>query len=228
MQDAIKDKIRKLLALAASTESESESDLAMTKAQQLMDLHRIAQKDIDKEKQPYIKCLDPIVAAKRLPTWKAMLFNVLSRYNNCFAVMYKINGENQGILFGRESDIDHVRYLFAYCITQLNTASILGCLGESRTFRTSWFEGAVSGIRNKLEAGRQMAIRETGEFGLVKIQDEYRKVEAFANSLERFQAAKAKSRFHDQNAYDSGFGVGKSVDLGSNKRNPKTRGALSG
>lgn len=228
MQESIKDKIRKLLALAASTNSESESELAMTRAQRLMDLHRITQSEVDIAKEPYIKCLDPIITGKRIPNWKSILFNILARYNNCFAVMYKSIDGSQGLLFGRESDIDHVRFLFAYCVTQLNTASILGCIGETRTFRTSWFEGAVAGIKNKLDEGRKMAVQETGQFGLVKIQDEFRKVEEFARSREMFSSSKSKARSHERDAYNSGFGVGKSVDLGSNKLNPKTRGALSG
>jgi hypothetical protein len=230
MTESIKEKIRKLLTLASSTNNPGEADVAFTKAQLLMDLHRIERCDIEEEKEPYIKEEDPIVEGKRIPRWKIDLGIVIATYNNCYAVLYKGFFGTRLILFGRKEDIEHVRWVFGYCVVQLNTYASVGCIGHDRSFKSSWLVGAVAGIRAKLAEGRRMAASQSGDVntGLVKLNDEFNKVKAFANSLDLITSSRAKTSSIDSNAYNSGFKTGKNVDIGQHKLKPNIRGTLGG
>lgn len=235
MTENIKEKIRKLLTLASSTNNPGEADVAFTKAQILMDTYRIEMSDIEEKKQePYIKDMDnPILFGKRIARWKMSLAVVLATYNNCYPVTYQGYFGHKLILFGRQDDIEHVRWIFGYCIIQLNTYSSVGCLGHDRSFKNSWLNGAVAGIRSKLQEGRRLAAEQTAgqtggaSMGLVKLNDEFEKVKQFAHSLDSISEAKAQRTSYDSEAYNSGFKTGKNVNV-SGRPNANVRGTLGG
>lgn len=224
--DPVKDKIRKLLALAAGgTEHEAES--AMKFAQRLMDLHRITELELS-ESTPGIdekisEDPNPLFSSGRLPKWKIQLAAVLAEFNNCRVLITpcdrKHNRPNTEVnLYGRPSDTQHVHYLLAFIVVELTRISKISCMGEGHKYFDSWFHGAVAGLRVKLDEGRKEVLAlVTSKMTLVKFDTLGKNVDQFIEDNIKVKKTKAKLVNHDLKAWKSGFESGKKVDVGKPK-----------
>ena len=224
--EAIKDKIKKLLQLASSN-NENEAALAMAMAQELMDKHNIAMAELSASEKVMLEDIiedkEPLFAAGRIPGWKSILANILARNNNCRLLTFRTgyrgkDRETKLIIYGRPSDIDHVRYLLAYAITQLTRLSHIPCMGEGHRYKDSWYHGAVSGINEKLSESKQKVMTTASSFAVNKYNDWGREVESFMHSLHKIKTGKSSNSKIDSEAYNKGKAAGRNVDLGGSKR----------
>lgn len=226
----IKDKIKKLLALAASA-NEAEAELAMQHAQTLMDKHRISMIELEDVAEKIIQDQIPLIEAGRIPGWKSQLCMTLCRFNNCKIVKYTNQGCGERLtrlmIFGKSSDIDHVRYLLAYIVTQLLRYANFACIGEGHKYKDSWLIGAVQGVSTKMHEGRKEALTNLPQYALVKFNKEMQDVEDFVLSTlgKLRKGTKSQSKLN-YDAYGKGHIVGKSLDTGTNKSLPKPHSTI--
>lgn len=224
--EPIKDKIRKLLALAAGG-TENEAALALQHAQRLMDLHRIAEIEINVttpgNKEEIVQDPNPLFKSGRIPNWKIDLASTLAYYNNCKTIKFTCDRKRgikdaQIILFGKPSNCDTVHYLLAFIIVQLTHISKIACMGEGHRYYDSWYRGAVAGISSKLSISRKEVLAEvTDKMTLVKFENDLIDVNAFIDSCFKTKTAKRTKQNIDLNAYHSGYKSGKNADFGDSK-----------
>jgi len=219
MSEALKEKIRSLLALAASS-NEHEAALALAHAQRLMDINRITELDLIGKKEEIIEDQTPLFTGGRIPGWKFRLACLIAEFNNCTTLKFK-GGRKPGnrqtdiIVFGRPSDIEHTHYILAFVVLQLNRIASIACLGEGHRYYDSWYNGAISGIQVELTKARNDAVFNNPNLTkttLVKFNALLEQVEKFMEDKYRVTYSKAKSIDVDMNAYNSGYKAGKNVD----------------
>ena len=220
--ETIKDKIRKLLQLATS-DNVNEAALAMSMAQNLIDKHNLEMAELsetqDVKFEEIIEATEPLFSAGRIPGWKSILANILAVHNNCRIVIVKGMGtrserETQLKIYGRESDIDHVRFLFAYALDQLTRLSFIPCIGEGHRFKDSWYHGAVTGIKDKLDESKNNLLSISTKFAVNKYHQLGSEVNDFIKDrYGKLKSCKSNSRI-DSKAYSDGRKVGRDINLG--------------
>lgn len=114
----LKDKIRKLLALAKSPE-EHEAKAALLKARQLMAEHKLTEEELrDAEKQQVKDIRTDITCSKRKNPWIINLSAVIGENYCCKG--YRVHGkgqQTQGIGFiGLEDDVELCVEIFKYAV----------------------------------------------------------------------------------------------------------------
>jgi hypothetical protein len=225
MSDLIKDKIRKLLALAAS-DSVEEAELAMVKAQELMDRYNLNMAEMSQSEavniEPVIEDKDPFYEAGRIRKWKTRLAHILATHNNCVILTFK-SGDRRTPkssikIFGRQADIDNTRFLFAYALTQLTKLSVLPCIGSGIAYKDSWYTGAVAGIHEKLKEMKAKVKAEFSTFAIVKYDSWLKETNDFIRSKYRVTTAPQTHKSLNSEAYNSGHKAGREIDLGSKSR----------
>jgi len=211
----IRERIKKLLALAAGG-NENEAALALSAAQRLMDEYRISSIELETSKieniiQDNIPFLEGMTRQ-----WKLILINQLAKYNNCKVIAFK-NGRTSNVIgFGKQSDLDYLRFIFSQTIVILTRISKIACMFEKRTYYDAWFLGAVSGISDRLREERKVLIKDTvNKFALVKFTNQLQEVEDFVNNLySGLKSIKSKGT-KDTDAFNAGYKKGKELDLNS-------------
>lgn len=225
MSDLIKDKIRKLLALAAS-DSVEEAELAMMKAQELMDRYNLNMAEMSQSEsvdvEPIIEDKDPFYEAGRMRKWKSRLANIFAIHNNCTLLLFKSGNKYQPgttiRIFGRQADIDNTRFLFAYALAQLTKLSILPCIGSGIAYKDSWFTGAVEGINEKLKEMKQKVKAEYSTFAVNKYNNLLKETNDFMHNKYRVGKPVSTHKNLNSEAYNSGRKTGREVDLGGKGR----------
>ena len=225
-EDALKEKIKKLLALASSA-NENESAAAMGMAQELLIRHKLTMADLPDSEVPHEEIIrddEPLFAAGRIHQWKSQLANIFATFNNCRLVKYTgaaIGNNSRGtklVIFGKPSDIDMVRYLLAYSITTLTNFARIPCMDEGHSYKQSWFLGAVNGIHEKLREGQKKAQEGASSFALVKVETELKDVDKFIRELVgKLRKGTGGNTKINHNAYSQGNRVGRNFDFGDSK-----------
>ena len=226
-EDSLKEKIKKLLALASSA-NENEAAAAMGMAQELLIRHKLTMADLPDNEVPHeevIKDEDPLFAAGRIHQWKSQLANLFATYNNCRLVKYtgaRMADGKRGtklVIFGRPSDIDIVRYLLAYSITTLTNFARIPCMDEGHSYKQSWFLGAVTGIQEKLRESKIRAQEGASQFALVKVENQLKEVDSFIRgNVGKLRKGTGGNTKINYDAYQQGHKVGRNFDLGDAKR----------
>jgi len=235
----ILEKIKKLLRLAQS-DNEHESALAAAKAQELMDRHQIEQAmlEADAQEEPdedIVDFRDPDDALDsfggKKPTWKGILSGVLARHNACGTYYY---GSRLNIV-GRPTDVATVRYLYAYCVREIERFVVEKGPGHGRTWYNNYRRGCVDAIGRTLDRQREVMRQdlqkeacapggESGRMALVKVNDalakfDERRHETRAWIKENLKLGTARSSHsrHDSGAYKAGLADGAKINMGSGK-----------
>lgn len=157
-KETIISKVKKLLAKSRRTTFPKESAAFLGKAQSMMLQHKIdeAELDISDDESPEkdeLQLNEEDLNKKQLATWKAMLSQTLSKHNGCY--VYQEGGRI--VITGKKSDVDAVRYLYQYCIRQIDKLTKLDCSGTGKTYSNNFRIGCVYAIRNSIE--REMEIK---------------------------------------------------------------------
>ena len=152
---AYRDKIRKLLALAGSS-NEHEAKAAMLKARKLMAEHKITEADLESlESKRVIRIMTPITCSKRREPWIIMLSAVIAESYCCKTYQSRILGKQtyQVGFIGFEDDVDVCTSVFNYaldCIHYRNkqTMTASGITNHSDKVRVcnSYGYGFASGL----------------------------------------------------------------------------------
>jgi hypothetical protein len=156
---SILDKVRKLRALAQS-DNVNEAAAAAAAAERLIQEHNLSEAEITIQDAPPEACsADPTVIATwgRSPAWEGTLLAVLRRLYHCSALYvsgYQDDGKTvqRYTVFGRPSDIETLRYQFAWYSAEINRITAKASRGKGRTFANSFRLGTVDAICKALLA----------------------------------------------------------------------------
>ena len=143
----------KLLRLAQSA-NEHEAALAMSRAQELIDRHKLTNLSLDMDTEnPEEDILnfpqDPLES--NYASWKGRLAMGLSRNNQC--KVYTSSGKI--IIIGRPSDATAVRYLYAWMIREIARIAEKTCAGCGRVFWNNFRTGMVETVVRRLDEQRK-------------------------------------------------------------------------
>lgn len=127
VNEAIIDKIAKLLALAGNNPNEHEAALAASKAQAMMQEYDLAMGDVESFKVD--KRTGGVVEADRVTLrkkgkpggWKVALFNAVGKTSDCWVYANDASRwyDGQGRFIGRKIDVEMAGYVFEFLVREL-------------------------------------------------------------------------------------------------------------
>lgn len=238
--DKIKDRIRKLLALAANNPSAEEAAAAYAQASRFalkyqLDLEELGS-PLEADDAPELPTLSDVVRrvvheAKRMSTWRGIVLNALAKANLCRAY----NSCGSLTVFGVEKNVATVAYLFDAVCSQIDEKAKEALRRydgpRGRTFGNSFRMGAATAVAQRIQIDPARAVDEAAEEAkaiggnaLVRVQRAREYVEANTAVLQKYasvvlnlgRAKKTRYR-HDHDAYVAGRAAGQTVTLGGSR-----------
>ena len=231
MSSNILDKIRQLRALSKSSDI-NEATAAAAAADRMISKYRISEAeiaianrtaDLPAEEDSFV-----VYETARTIKWKQGLAMMLSNHYGCAIWNDCVFGGSDGgrrvtrlRLVGLQSDMEIVRYMFAWLTLEIERLSKSHCLGRGHVYAQSYCEGAVNGIRiqlNKVKQEEKEAASKSAQTttALACLDGRLNKAEMALHSLHtNLKTVKTYShRQFDSTAYKVGEEIGKSIHLG--------------
>lgn len=220
------DKIRQLRELSKSSNI-FEATAAAKAADKLLQKHRLTEEDLIargvSQKEYPEDDSHVLYETARIITWKSILASVLARHYGCAlwdGVSYETGHKvSRYKLVGRKSDMEMVRYLFAWLVFEIERLCKLSCKGKGHIVSQSFCEGAVSGIKQQLDKSKEEIKQEANQSGqslaLVRIDERLSESRTALYSLHKnLKVDKSVSyRRLNQDAYNNGISAGKNIHL---------------
>lgn len=224
------EKAAKLLRLATSN-NPHEAALAATRAQEIMDRFKLSADAVNgvggeiATDEPIANFgFDPLERASKVDRWKSSLAVCIARQNQC-----KVFLQGGICLIGRASDVQTVRYLFAWMVREIERLAARDCKGTSRTYWNNYRLGAVETVSRRLresavqtvetvklearEAGGESALMVVERSAALMVQ-RAEQVEQWAKTNMRLRAgSSSRSNFHS-GARNAGRKAGNEVRIG--------------
>ena len=225
------DKVRKLLQLSQS-DNANEAATAAAMANKLLDQYRLSMADVDDDIEKIIDDPQYIYSSKRMIGWKVALAKCLATHYGCYVwneYFTTMTGRKQSNLrlAGRQSDIDIVKYMYAWLTTECERLSKKEAYGNGKVYVNSYCRGFVAGVGEQLKESRKEVAQQVTSTAIVKIDSRAQEAESWLKSHRDIQ--KAKGSYHvqlDPSAYKAGQTRGKNIHLG--KKLSATSGKLLG
>lgn len=228
-QEAL-DKVRKLLAKANdSAVDEAESAAFAAKAQQIMDRYRIESFMLEKSKEEVEETeeikdwADPLDPSRRMPSWRVALSQGIAHANGCQVYYSGCGGLN---IIGCASDVEMVRYMYAFCVGQVDRMA-KAFKGNGRRWITSWRYGVASTVCKRMkesihEIGLQLASEGTAlvvvENAIIAMDDKLRASKRFGRVSLGLRSKSSAGYNPNYDAYARGKHDGRRVDIGNTRR----------
>lgn len=162
---------------------------------------------------------DPMVKAvpihgdyrARRSTWKGVLACDIGKHNGVYTVWYG------GILTltGAESDILITKYLFDFCVREVEAITKKECKGLGKTYANNFKLGCIYTIGKKLRQDREVTQRESGSTSsnaMVLASNRLAKAKDMYDAKETKSTAPVKSNF-DASANAHGQRAAKSIQI---------------
>lgn len=156
--EKILEKVRNLLRLAGDKGNENEAAAAAAAAQKLIERHRLDMAMLDEgaddrpSAEEVRECEDPLDRGKAIIAWKGKLAGGLCAANGCR------NFWRSGclIIVGAPSDVQTVRYLYAYFVREINRLA-KQYAGNGKSWTHAWRVGCASIIAERLRKAAEEA-----------------------------------------------------------------------
>lgn len=231
-------RVRKLLALAEGNANENESASALAAAQRLMTQHSIESAMLEEPDTDDVAPDEPIVnfrawddaldnSTRKSVTWKVRLSVHLADHNAC--KVYMCGPATH--LVGRPSDVATVRYLYRYCVREVERLTREQGRGHGRTWYNNYRLGVVDGIGEKLREMKKDLLGEmrekanrSGGAALVRVNTAIEKHEQRRASVRRWVdtnmnlgRGRASYARHDGSARAQGKRDAANINLGGGK-----------
>jgi hypothetical protein len=206
MNEKIKSKIKKLLALSESP-NQAEAELALEKAGELMIQHNINLSDIDKKESEVVKkTLNyPNARAK----WKWMLFGYIARFYGCESLVSR--DKKTYIIVGRNVNIEIVLSMFDYIVDSFNSA------WKRRPYhmhKNSFYIGMTKGIFRKIgNIKRERSGSNCENYAIVAVSTEKENSEYLKKELGNPGEVKTKKSTVCGDSMDAGHAAAKNISL---------------
>lgn len=231
MNPKLLDRIAKLLRLARNNPNINESVAAAAAAQRLMDENNLSEAMLELD-GTQTAVLEDIVdfGARGAPLdpgffrrWHATIANALKNLHGC--IIYKSHGHLQ--IAGRPSDVEAVRYLYAYLVSEINNLVKIHGKGMGMTWRNNYCLGAAAEVARRLREEHakwknEVRTQATNATALVRIDSALAKIEqknaeaaAFGRNVLRLRAGSSSRINYDHMARELGRTHGASIRLGS-------------
>ena len=183
----IKERIRKLHALAERNSSTHEAAAAAAKAQALcfeynLELEAVIASGAG-QKAPYVKADYVMKATRNDAGWKRTLFGGICKANFCKTVYYP--GTVKMGVVGQKHNFDVVCYLFEYLVQEIERLAVKSCIDEGiidkrAKYMRDFCQGAMSSVYHRLqETLKQSAMANTESRALVVVKDKELDAAAF-------------------------------------------------
>lgn len=250
-REAIVDRVRKLLALAARPGTPEEAALAAERAAEIALKYNVQQSELEASQQEaYIsnRTVHGEYVANCKMSLERDLMNAVAHNTFCRVVFFKEdNNHCWADVIGQEGNIEIVRYLYTYLIRTIDSMhrSLYRRLlqeqairhsngdydeeplpGESKHCR-SFRMGAIDVVRARLAAQRREAETApiTGEATMALVVHKDAEVEeALARLYPNLRSLKKGRGIGDQSAYFQGMEAGHSIALNKAVKDGKTNG----
>ena len=212
------DRVRKLLALAASPEAH-EAALAAARAQELIRRHRLeallaAEAEAAAAPAPAFTLGDnrPLDEARRLRPWRSALGAALAEVNGCRAWIDGRGGGQRLCVMGLEADRDAVFVMWEGLVRRVEWLSATAGPGRPRDWHEAFRVGAVDAIAARLRAVDPGLCAEPALVPAMAARDRH------AAALDRFADAalgpgRARGKRLRADAWDAGRAAGASLPL---------------
>jgi hypothetical protein len=165
-------KVKKLLALSTSS-NPNESASAAAKAQALLMQHNLTMSQVETQDKASSYGQTFVKTGSRV--WRHYLLGVLARNNFC-EVVYD-TATSQACLIGEQQNQEVVTYLYTYLVSQLEPMALTayklsGSSIHAKTWKDSFYIGAVQSIKERLEAQKnEMVAASNACRSLVVVKD---------------------------------------------------------
>lgn len=176
----ILDRIKKLRALATSS-NPNEAAAAAGVANKLILKHQISESQLAEISSPESNVEnmfddpEPLYVSARVTAWKVDLATLLARHYGCALwndKVYRSDSQNRGMsrfrLVGREDDVQIVKFMFSWFVSEIQKLVDVECRGYGLNYRDSYCKGAVKGIENLLAYTREKMVEEANKTGKSK------------------------------------------------------------
>lgn len=156
----IKDKIRKLLALAES-DNEHESAQALGRAQALMEQHEICETELGSAAIEAIEEASLGGETGKLLAWRKWLSHAAAVHNGCSSYINKL-GHRKSVMriCGRPSDIARAKHIYEECVKVVDRLAGVHCRGRGRGYAAAFRCGVVRTIKTEMREEREKLRRE--------------------------------------------------------------------
>lgn len=200
------EKIKKLLALAASTNVHEASNAAAA-ANKLIQEYRISDAELETEEE---KIVTEFVVEEtiRVISWKSNLIAALVHNYSCCTYQTYRDGHVAYAIVGIERDIETVKYMYTWIVVEIVRLSHIMGLNGKREFN-SFYLGAVEGIKAAMSVVNQ-SVRDQfkNSNALVKLSIRLERAEdAMPSNL---RTVKRQSHY-SRDAFDVGKMAGQSI-----------------
>jgi hypothetical protein len=194
------------LKLAERGGTPEEAAAAAAKAQEIIDRYNLSIDDMefgDKPKQDPIQDFgaDPLHEVCQVDTrWTLRLSHVIAELNSCRTYYHtKMSGSAVVKLIGRASDVQTVRYIFAWLEREVRRITKQQCQGRTRKYQVDFRVGVVDTIIRKLkeqraETFKAVQVETTNSMALVRVQTSIAKMEANGQEVEKWMDENLKLR----------------------------------
>lgn len=229
--ETITARVRKLLKLSENNNSPQEAAAAGAAAQRLIDQHNLSQAMLELE-TPTLAADEPIQDFGKLG---ANLDDVTGRWGSWLAmVVCKANAVqpyksgSRLHLIGRASDVETVRYLYAYLVREVDQLA-RKYKGTGRTWLNNYRLGVVSAISDAFKAQKDAFEREAREHaatpgalvlvnqGLAKVETRMATVTAWQKAHVKLYARSSSRSTYDGNARAQGVRDGRSISINGSR-----------
>jgi len=227
-------KAKDLIALRDRAGTPAESAAAARALAALLDKHRISMTELEmsgsEEKEDIVaNRSEPIAVWRRAVTWRRNLISVLcqhygvahwhqmavcSQSHSRWGLPLRRNYETSVFLCGRQSDMDIVRYMFAWLSADVTRIGKSYCVGRGRRFSHSWMIGFVGGIEEQLTEARRTTLEMKPEETGICLQGRFQEAMEFMRNKLGTKNVKTTSSY-DENASKLGRSKGRAHHLGN-------------
>jgi hypothetical protein len=222
---AVIEKVKKLQRLANGSSNPNEAATAAAAANKLIDQHRLEQSEINSETEEDIfEDDDSVYESGRITQWKSSLVCALAKHYGCAIFNSKTYRSNKYKLVGRKSDVEVVKYMFAWLCLEIDRLSDRASKEKhldrsaGKIFSNSFCVGAVTGVREQLEKSRKEVVQNySGDSSaIVKLNNRANEAEEWLRNAHRLKSSGNRSKAYlDSRAYDAGKISGSNIHLGA-------------
>ena len=217
MNDALIQKLKKLLALAGNNPSQQEAEAALSKAQALAIENGIDLALIGSNEQEENVTREDMEFGKRLPTVNNYITNVLTKF---FNVRIITSGGRYGgrklIFIGKQSDINTAKYVYTWLSDTMvncwhnyyNVNSSTVSISHKQSYLFGFYNGLVSKLdANKVSVEKEKlkTVDEQNKYSIVVVNLQ-KKIQSFIeDEFPKLRTGATKRISMDSNSYNNGL-----------------------
>lgn len=202
-QEAVIDKVRKLLALGESP-NEAEAAVAISKARSMLEKYNLSMEDITAPKEVLEAVVRMATRVSDPESWEALLLSDLANINFCTIIFLQHNRETVAAIAGKPVNIIGTREMYNYL------ARAIDRIAQEREEQTEPFRmGMVASLLHRIRELHKEAVDSTA---LVQYNREENE-QALKNMFGNLDRAKRKMPDMESDAFARGVGAGYTVGL---------------